>query len=74
MKEARFWKAFETKVVEEGLKIYICENYNFDFFRLEAIDPFRVDLTFTSYSSKANRVGAEKEHILCQIVKINMIK
>ena len=48
MKEAEFWKVFETKVVEQGLKIYICENYIFDNFSLEAIDPFRVDLTFTS--------------------------
>ena len=52
MKEAEFWKVFETKVVEEGLKIYICENYFFENCIVEAMDPFRIDLTFTSYTSK----------------------
>ena len=30
IKEAEFRKTFEAKVVEEGLKLYICEDYIFE--------------------------------------------
>ena len=49
MKEAEFRKASETKVVDEGLKLYICEDYILEKYIVKVMDPFRIDLTFTSY-------------------------
>ena len=48
MKEAEFRKAFETKVVDEGLRLYICEDYILEKYIVKVMDPFRIDLTFTS--------------------------
>ena len=48
MKEAEFRKASETKVVDEGLKLYICEDYILEKCIVKVMYPFRIDLTFTS--------------------------
>ena len=48
MKEAEFRKASETKVVDEGPKLYIYEDYILEKYIVKVMDPFRIDLTFTS--------------------------